>query len=145
MSHHSKLFIYDYNFAKLGFGKEVVNGVNIRAMLGYEKRSPLENNSDISYFYKESRVFTPNNILGAPIQPEHEVFSTELYADFRIGQEYFVYPDRKFSAGNEGPLFSLKYRFLNDVEQENKCNMRDEIYMSVTRLRRQKSVFLPTS
>ena len=106
---------YDYSFAKLGFGKEVVNGVNIRAMLGYEKRSPLENNSDISYFYKESRVFTPNNILGAPIQPEHEVFSTELYADFRIGQEYFVYPDRKFSAGNEGPLFSLKYRFLNGI------------------------------
>jgi len=117
---------YDYTFAKLGLGKEIVNGVSVRAMIGYEKRSPLSNNSDISYFQKDTRAFTPNSIfikssdglVTEQMFSEHNVLAAEVYADFRIGQEYFVYPDRKFSAGNEGPLIRMKYRLLEGLSND---------------------------
>tara|TARA_Y100000385_G_C13105200_1_gene647102 strand:+ start:2900 stop:5371 length:2472 start_codon:yes stop_codon:yes gene_type:complete len=113
---------FDYSYAKIGFGKEIFNGVNVRAMMGYEQRSQLFNNSDQSYFYKDSRVFTPNfpsEIIDNDLVNEfenHKVFSAELYADFRFNQEYFVYPDRKFDSGNNGATLRFKYRFLNGIK-----------------------------
>ncbi|MEE9374329.1 MAG: DUF5686 and carboxypeptidase regulatory-like domain-containing protein [Saprospiraceae bacterium] len=116
---------YGYEFAKLGLGKEVVNGINIRVMTGYEKRNSLVNKSDISYYYKDTREFTINNpwglvtdFLEIPSFNTHEVMSLELYADIRFGQEYIVYPDRKYSSGNEGPLLSFKYRFLSGINND---------------------------
>jgi hypothetical protein len=115
---------YDYSYAKLGFGKEVWNGVTLRAMMGYERRAQLFNNTDISYFYKDSREFTPNLSIGLiddlPIESfdTHELFSAELYADIRFNQEYFVYPDRKFDAGNESPTLRFKYRFLSGIKND---------------------------
>ena len=49
---------------------------------------------------------------------EHQVFSIDLTADIRFKQQYFVYPKRKFNAGNKGPDVSIRYRFVNGIDND---------------------------
>ena len=121
---------YEYGFLKFGASREVWNGINLNFLFGYEHRSPLVNNSDFSFFYKDTRIFTINNplieifddIIGLDPFAAHEVLALDIGASIRFKQQYYVYPDRKFSGENKGPTVRLNYRILgglgNDISMQ---------------------------
>ena len=100
-------------FAKLTYRSEVSNGVLLNTSLNWENRSALINNSDISYGGGETRLFTSNNPIDpsaqVPFFENHQAFYVDVRGTFFFKQKYFVYPDRKFFAGNEGPILRMNY------------------------------------
>jgi hypothetical protein len=97
---------YELNFARLRYGQEVVNGLEIRATVGYEQRMPLFNETDQVVIDNKGVSYTSNN----PLDPldfttaaidKHELFKSEVTARITFGQKYFSNPDMKFNIGNE--------------------------------------------
>lgn len=95
------------------YSSEPSPGFFLTASLNWEDRSPLVNNSDISYFLKEDRIFTSNDALqplsDAPSFERQQAFIIDVRTTFRFKQKYVLYPDRKFNAGSEGPVVRLNY------------------------------------
>jgi len=52
--------LYENYFGNIAWNKRFDNDLRITADLLYEDRLPLENTTDYSFFYKDSRAFTPN-------------------------------------------------------------------------------------
>lgn len=120
---------------------EPTSGVFITSTLAWEERSPLVNNSDVSYFRKEEITFTSNDPLNpenfAPSFERHQALIFGVDATIRFKQKYFLYPDRKFGAGSKGPLLRLSYRagipaFDTDIKfQKIALSLSDEQYVGV--------------
>lgn len=98
---------------KFQYFTEPSPGIFLTTSLNWEDRLPLVNNSAISYFNKEDRIFISNNPLNAlddqPSFERHQAFILDLRATIRFKQKYVLYPDRKFFAGSEGPVVRLNY------------------------------------
>lgn len=104
---------YDKTFIALGREHEIFNGVYYDLQLEYSDRKPLTNHSETSYFYKNSRTFSPNN----PLYPsselptlEHQALILDLDIRFRINQKYFSYPDLRFVEPSAWPSFFFHFR-----------------------------------
>lgn len=92
---------------------EPTPGVFVTSTLSWEERSPLENNSTLSYFRKEQPTYTSNRPLDPfsqqPNFEKHQAFLLNVNATILFKQKYFLYPDRKFGAGSQGPTLRLSY------------------------------------
>jgi hypothetical protein len=97
---------YELNFAHLRYSQEVVNGLELRATIGYEERKPLFNETDKVYIDWKGISYTSNN----PLNPDdftnaaidtHDIYKSELVARITFGQKYFSNPDMKFNIGND--------------------------------------------
>lgn len=106
---------YDLTFARIGYSEEVLNGIRLSGVLGYERRRPLFNNTD-RYFIRNPKVsYTSND----PLNPgdhtsaaidEHSIVKLNLVSRFSFGQKYMTYPDGKFSYDDgKYPVLTLHY------------------------------------
>ncbi|NNF20676.1 MAG: carboxypeptidase-like regulatory domain-containing protein [Saprospiraceae bacterium] len=78
-----------------------------RLSMDFENRMMAFNNYDESFFYKESRDFTDNNII-----PFTEHTALILRASLRIkpGETIWKYPDQIFRAGSDWPTIWIHYK-----------------------------------
>ena len=97
---------YELNFARLKYSQEVVNGLEVRATIGYEQRKPLFNESDYVFIaakgvrYTSNNPLDPNDYLTAAIDT-HDIYKSEVVVRLSFGQKYFSRPDMKFNVGND--------------------------------------------
>lgn len=103
----------DVKHLRLSYFAEPFNGTFVNSSIRWENRSPLINNSDQSYFFKDSRLFQPNEILDNIAAPEvfdeHQALLIDINATIGFKQKYWLYPDRKFGSGAKGPRLRLSY------------------------------------
>lgn len=106
---------YDLTYGSIGYSQEVTNGIQLTAVVGYEKRQPLFNTTDQYFIDNKNVSYTSNNPL-APSDfsnaaiDEHELFRFRLRGRFVIGQKYMSYPDAKFNIGDSKfPVIQLGY------------------------------------
>ena len=92
------LKIYEQYFAKVSYSREIINGLDGSLALSYAQRSPLENMSAYSVFYKNT-PFTPNGI-DLPGITEHsgnilrtDIFLAELNLHLTFGRKYMTTPN----------------------------------------------------
>jgi hypothetical protein len=105
---------YEKKYGKAEFQQEVANGVLGYAVLQWSDRSPLENRTDYSLFYRKKRDFEPNLPKNPHIGERDLSHSQALVAgiSFRLrpGQKFLNYPDRKIVVGSDFPDLWLHYR-----------------------------------
>jgi hypothetical protein len=106
--------LYDRTFIDIQYRQEVSNGVLLVALADWAKRSPLENHSNYSFFYKKSREFALNVPDNQHI-PENGLAESKaamlgLSLRFRFSQKYMNYPNRKYILGSKFPDLWVHYR-----------------------------------
>lgn len=152
--HYARL--YDKKFVKADYQQEITNGLLLYGLAQWAERSPLENHSDYSLFYRKSRDYEPNYPQGAPIEePDLQTsraFSAGISARIRLKQRYMDYPDRKYVLESKFPDLWLHYRlgvpaFGTEVEYHRLSFSitKDDIKLGltgVTRLRLEAGRFL---
>jgi len=96
---------YELNFIRIRYSQEIVNGIEVRATVGFEQRNPLFNETDQVIVAGKGVSYTSNN----PLNPtdfsnaaidKHDIYKSELVARITFGQKYFSNPDMKFNIGN---------------------------------------------
>ena len=104
---------YDKKYLRLDHGSEVANGVLLFASAQYAERSPLENQSDYSFF-KKDREYAPNvpinNHIGEGELNGSKALVGGISVRLRPGQQYYDYPDRKYIFGSKFPDLWIHYR-----------------------------------
>jgi len=106
--------LYENNYAGLGYGQELFNGLRINTGMTYQNRQPLFNHTDYVTLPQDDIKYTSNN----PLAPgdftnaaitEHDIVKTSLTANITFGQKYMTYPDGKYNLGNEKyPALTVK-------------------------------------
>lgn len=105
--------IYEKDFIKLGYRRELVNGLFFRGSIEYARRSQLRNTTNYSIFKRDENYLPnlPENFDGID-EPFFDDEAIIFDAQFRIrfDQKYLSYPDQKFIMGSKYPDIWLKYR-----------------------------------
>ncbi len=107
------------SFGRVGWGMEVLNGVNISANVYYGQRSTLSNatNLDGQHITWENRQFAENipvNELYGPSNSrmiDNRAMNLRIGVRFRPFQKYLEYPDRKINLGSKWPQVRLNYEW----------------------------------
>jgi Family of unknown function (DUF5686)/CarboxypepD_reg-like domain len=107
--------LYEKSFAQISFSEEIINGFRFYSTLSYEKRSPLFNTTDQTFYNDSNDAYTSNNPLDdtafgiAPFN-RHNIFKLNVSARINFGQQYLSYPDSKFNISNSKyPTLYLGY------------------------------------
>lgn len=118
--------LYELNFGRIAYSQEVFNGLQLIAVVGYENRKPLFNNTDYVTIPNDGVSYTSNN----PLNPSdftngaitgHNIVKSKLNARINFAQKYYSNPDMKFNIGNE------KYPELN-ISVENGTGITESKY-----------------
>lgn len=96
--------LYQLESVAMGYNQNIANGLNLGVRTSYEKRKPLFNTTDFSYFKKEdfyssNNPLDPTNELSAPFETHHLVKSN-LLLRINFGNKYATRPDGKFNIRN---------------------------------------------
>jgi len=123
--------IYEQDFIRLGFQRELKNGIFFRGNVTYARRSNLENTTNLSWRRKDREYLS--NIPAHPALIGESSFTDDaikLNLAFRIrfDQKYITYPDQKFVMGSKFPDFWVKYtKGFMDVDFDLlRLEMRDD-------------------
>ncbi len=107
--------LYEKNFVKASFGREIFNGFHLTAGVDYSERKPLWNNTDRVIIQDHADAYTSNNPLlpydfVTPAIVKHNLVKANLTARVTFGQKYWSRPDGKFNL-NDGkyPVVYLGY------------------------------------
>lgn len=105
--------LYELNYGRIGYSQEIFNGLHFTAVVGYENRKPLFNNTDYVMIPNEDVSYSSNNPLApldfenAAISP-HNIVKTNITARINFAQKYYSNPDMKFNIGdNKFPTLTL--------------------------------------
>lgn len=105
---------FNKTFAAVQWQQELFNGIFFEGGSEWAQRSPLMNNSDQSWLFRDTREFTSNNpqdpLLDDPAFEQHQAFQVDLALRIRLKQEYISLPDRKINLRSKWPTFWLRYR-----------------------------------
>lgn len=107
--------LYEKNFIKASFSREILNGWFMSAGLEYAQRKPLRNHSEQVYFQDKSDFYTSNNPWApydyfTPAFVTHHLAKANVMARFTFGQEYWSRPDGKFNLRDgKYPVLYLGY------------------------------------
>jgi len=107
--------LYEKNFVKASFGREIVNGLFMNAAIDYSERKPLWNTTDQVYFQDKNDAYTSNNPLlpydfETPAFAKHNLVKGSINARITFGQQYWTRPDGKFNFKNDDyPVVYLGY------------------------------------
>lgn len=107
--------LYEKNFVKASFGREIINGFFMTAAVDYSERKPLWNNTDRVIIQDRSDFYTSNNPLLpydsiTPAITRHNLVKASLTARFTFGQKYWTRPDGKFNFKDDKyPVLYLGY------------------------------------
>ncbi|MEO1624012.1 MAG: DUF5686 family protein, partial [Bacteroidota bacterium] len=150
------LKIYDKDFLKVNFAHEIANGLKFFGAVEYSERSPLENNTDFSYF-DQDREFTSNQPLGGNdcslCISNHKAFTTSVSLRWRPGQKYMSYPGRKYVLETKYPEILLSYKRAFGLDSDFldydllRLRIKDEVSLGIygwTEWRVEGGVFLST-
>lgn len=106
--------IYDKAYGRVGFQRELVNGVFLTTSVEYAQRSPLVNTTNFSWNKKEEESYQSNNPLDLnndiPAFPQNEAVTFTANLRLRYKQKYTSYPKQKFINGSDLPDLWLQYR-----------------------------------
>lgn len=109
------LKIYERQFAEVFYSQEIVNGLRGFGGISYERRIPLFNTTDQTFFPKDDIVYTSNNplletIAGVASFQSHNIIKVSANAEVIFGQKYYSYPDGKFNTSpDKYPILFLGY------------------------------------
>ncbi len=107
--------LFEKNFAKAWFGREIVNGLYAQAGIEYAERKPLWNNTerviiqDTNDWYTSNNPLLPNDHF-TPAIVKHNLIKANVVARFTFGQKYWMRPDGKFNFSEDKyPVFYAGY------------------------------------
>ena len=103
-NNHMKL--YELNFARIGYGQEVFNGLHLFGRVSFENRQPLFNNTEYVFIQHKNQHYTSNNPLApddfdTAIIEEHNILKSKFRIKINFAQQYFSNPDWRFSVDND--------------------------------------------
>lgn len=103
--------IYEKYFASATFSKNFQTGLRVNVNATYEDRTPLNNTTDYSFFYKQ-RKFRPNYPTEKMMEQfaRHEVVLFTTNITYTPGVKYIQFPYGKISIGSKYPTFNLMYQ-----------------------------------
>ncbi len=112
--------LYNSRYIIAGHRGDLANGLNLSVSGMYEKRDPLENSSDFSFFRKERpwNVNLPDNVWVNGViesyEPEtsfsHDHLSATAMLTWTPRQRYRISNGAKVSAGSDYPTFAVTWR-----------------------------------
>ena len=121
------LKIYDRSYVQFSYNEELFNGFLLISNISYNRRKPLFNTTDQTFFNDNDKAYTSNNPLDptaygiAPFS-EHTIFKLNVTTRIRFGQKYFSYPNSRFRIPNNYyPTLFLSYEkgFASSISDYN--------------------------
>ncbi|MBU2916331.1 DUF5686 and carboxypeptidase regulatory-like domain-containing protein [Reichenbachiella agariperforans] len=105
--------LYERTYLALGYQREITNGIMLKPALSYSHRHQLHNETDYSFFYRDSRDFTSNTpdhikVVDTSFE-DHSALQLQLGAAIRFGQKYISLPDKKIIVENKYPKLNITY------------------------------------
>ena len=101
------LKIYENRFAKIGYERELANGLKAKLWTAFEDRMPLENTTDYS-LRDVDRVFTSN--MPTEVFERHQAVLLGVDLELRFKQRYETHPHRKLVYPSDMPKLDISYR-----------------------------------
>ncbi|WP_340153223.1 DUF5686 and carboxypeptidase regulatory-like domain-containing protein [uncultured Marivirga sp.] len=104
--------LYRNDFISLEWRREIVNGLDITLGTSFNKRQPLENNSDFNWYdeEEEAREFSPNQAL---IQGQYRSFEqndllkSSLLLSYQPKRKFDLVNGRKLPLSSKYPVFTI--------------------------------------
>jgi len=122
------LKIYEKLYVKPGFEYQLSPFIKFSGNLEWARRRQLFNNANYSFFYADSRTFSPslpqNRELATTGFPEHEAVTLQANISYRPWGKYRVQNNRKIPLLENSPEFLFTYRkgipdiFSSDVDYD---------------------------
>ncbi|MFI8378273.1 DUF5686 and carboxypeptidase regulatory-like domain-containing protein [Leeuwenhoekiella sp. NPDC079379] len=130
---------YELNFARAAFSQELFNGFQLIAQAGYEKRLPLFNTTDQTFFnkkfsYTSNNPLSPQDFNTAAIQT-HSLGKVNIQAVINFDQKYMSYPDGKFKTDDSKYptlLLNAEQTFAASEAGYNFTELKAEIRQEIT-------------
>ncbi|REG94064.1 DUF5686 and carboxypeptidase regulatory-like domain-containing protein [Flavobacterium aquicola] len=131
--------LYNLEFAKIEYGQDIANGVNLRGKIDYEQRKPLFNTTDYTFINKD-KLYSSNN----PLNPDdyinsgfekHSLAKLDLTAKINFGNKYASRPDGKYNIRNSNYptlYFGLEKGFAGTEKKYEFTNINTQIKYSHT-------------
>ena len=114
MSRRNYMKLYDKVSLRVGFTRELVNGIRFNSSLEWANRRAMVNTTDQSWSKNDDpnrRPYTDNvPSIAAQNFDQSRALTLNLGFSFRPGQKYYTYPGRKYVAEVNGPEYFLNYR-----------------------------------
>jgi hypothetical protein len=114
--------LYEKTFANFFWAHRMEDKFTYKVNFTWEERSPLINNSDYSFLYREKKEFSsnePNNRHPNPTQYlANSALLLDINIDWRPGLKYQVRNGRKIPLMNSAPQLLLNYRQAIPYEQK---------------------------
>lgn len=121
---------YDKKFFKVGYERELLNGIRTEVNLEYSERNPLFNVTSLSWTdrekeYTSNHPLQPNNFTETIIS-KHNLLKLNLKTEFVFGQKYITRPDGKLNLSeSKYPVLGFNYQkgFLGNNSQNHFDNL----------------------
>lgn len=132
--------LYEKNFIKASFGREIINGLFMNASLDYSERKPLWNTTDQVYFPEKDDFYTSNNPIlpndfETPAILKHNLVKGFIGARITFGQQYWTRPDGKFNFSDDKyPVLYFGYEkgFAGNENQYNFDHLNTRLTYDIT-------------
>lgn len=131
---------YDKSYLKMQYRRELLNGLLMYSSIEFAERKPLENRTDFSFFYRDSRSYLSNvpenkSTEDGAFTPNKSVLFS-LNFRLRINQKYISYPNEKYVMGSKFPDIWIRYKkgipvFEGGAEFDNLTFQIRERYQSL--------------
>ena len=106
--------LYRRDGAEFTYLTEPLNGLMLRATVGYFDRHELYNTTDRLLHDVKGRAFTPNKPVSDELPDtgfgRSRILTVGLSADFKPGQRYITRPNGNFNLGSKWPTFNVQGR-----------------------------------
>ena len=106
--------LYEKAYFGTDFSRILAPGVGINAGLEYQKRSPVLNHSDFTWYKGEPRFTAnspfPGDSTNNPWFTSSQALMLEVGANFRFGVTYSSYPNFRSYSDSKWPTISVRFR-----------------------------------
>lgn len=102
--------VYENWFGRMEYNNRFDNGVKWNISATYERRQPLQNTTNYSFF-KDEELYSPNNPpeLGRWGFFPYNALTAAVNFSFQPGQQYIEFPWRRIAVGSKYPTFEINY------------------------------------
>ena len=106
--------LYEANFVRASYTRELFNGFQFYVGAGYYQRSPLENTNLFAFFPKVKNTYSPNGVDIPAVADSgvgrHNSLRIDMNFTIVFGQQYITRPDLRFRTGSKYPTLRISYR-----------------------------------
>ncbi len=109
--------VYENWFGRAEYNTKTEGGVHLNFHVTYEKRMPVENTTDFSFFHKNDTLLPnhPYELANIPFE-EHKAVVAGVTIMWQPGQRYIQFPNYKVALGSQYPTFEVEYdKGIKDV------------------------------